>query len=298
MDELKLDLNKIYGVRNNDEIYDSILKDLKNKDSEPYQVLNKYLLYFWNTGTGLHTIRNKYTKIRKMISDSKFSAKRKKLYLDVFSIPDVLLSVVNAQNDSNTLSRANNRVSFDLDSYVMKMEQLKALIHSNKFDEIRVNRQEDDYILANLSAIYIAMNSGRRSFEIFKTLSVVKFGKKIYYKGLSKKRIDDDDKFDAFLIDDDYDFMKKCIANVRKYYKFETIDNTKFNNNYQANMNKYLTNYFKEKMTYSKLRDMFVAVNKKMYMKEDEDENRFIGKILNHEMKVSTQDHYKKTKAE
>lgn len=292
-------LNGVFNVSKNEEIYDLIMADIKKKELSEVEILNKYLLFFWNPDTSLHSVRNKYTNIRKYINESRIALKRKKDFLEVFSIPTNVLNLLNARNGENTMKRIENKVAFGADDYIEKMNATKEIIKSKDFSSVRVNRQTDDYVLANLSAIYIAMNTGRRTFEIFKTLEVSKLGKTTYYGGLIKKRGEsEEEKFEAHLLDDDYKFLKSCVENIREYYKFEDIDNPKFNNNYQTNLNKFVSRYFGEKLTYSKLRDMYVAVSKKLYLKDGEDENHFISKILNHKAYVSTQDHYKKTKAE
>lgn len=178
------------------------------------------------------------------------------------------------------------------------MKYVKNLIENKDFETIRINRQEDDYLLANLSAVYFAMATGRRSFEIFKTLDIYKVGKTMFYRGIAKKRDDEEIDFAAYPLDEDYQFLKKCLENIRKYYKVDEFDNKRFNQTYQNAWNKFIKNLLKdENISYSLIRDMYANVAIKNLNKDNLDIEIFRKLVLSHQdTMMSATDYYRKTK--
>ena len=294
-----MNLIKIYKVEKVEDIYSNILQDLKPTDSNEIEIYNKYLLFFWSTETSLYTVRNKYTKIRELIKKSRFSKARKEKYLEVFKMNESLHTALNEKTIENTKDKLNDKVVFKIDTYFSKMQEIKHLITAKDFKNIRINRQTDEYLLANLSAVYLAMATGRRMWEIAKTLELSKKGKTVFYAGLIKKR-DIEDMYEAFVLDDDYHFLKKCLENVRKYYTLENYDNSRFNNNYQKVWNKFVKDILDDKkMSYSIIRDMYTDVAISKLNINGEDEELFRAKVLAHETtRLSASSHYKKTKGE
>lgn len=284
-------------IETTDEIVEAIVKDLKHRDSDIIEVYNYYLPFFFNSQSPF-TMKNKYDLIRKSISDSSIAKKRKEECLRVFKIHTNIYNYMNILQNEKAKERLNDKKEFSEDSYFDNMKYVKNLILDKDFDSIRVNRQEDDYLLANLSALYFALATGRRSFEIFKTIEISKIGKTVYYKGIAKKRDDEEIEFTAFPLDEDYHFLKKCLENVRKYYKVDEFDNKRFNQTYQNAWNKFIKSLLKdENISYSLIRDMYANVAIKNLNKDNLDIEIFRKLVLSHQdTMMSATDYYRKTK--
>ena len=285
------------GVEKQEEIIEAMVKDLKYKDSDIIEIYSYYLPFFFNSNSPF-TMKNKYDEVRKAINESSIAKKRKVEILKVFRPAPNTYFYMNKLQDINIVEKLNNKKEFTLDSYLENMQYVKKLIEDKDFDSIRINRQEDDYLLANLSAVYFALATGRRSFEIFKTIEISKIGKTVYYKGIAKKRDDEEIDLAAYPLDEDYHFLKKCLENVRKYYKVDEFDNKRFNQTYQNAWNKFVKNLLKdENISYSTIRDMYSDVAIKKLNSNNIDEEKFRKIVLSHQdTMMSTTDYYRKTK--
>lgn len=284
-------------IETTDEIIETIVKDLKHKDNDIIEVYNYYLPFFYNSQSPF-TMKNKYDLVRKSINESSIAKKRKNEILEVFKIHTNIFNYMNVLQHEKAKERLNDKKEFSEDSYFENMKYVKNLIENKDFDTIRINRQEDDYLLANLSAVYFALATGRRSFEIFKTLDLYKVGKTMFYRGIAKKRDDEEIDFAAFTLDEDYQFLKKCLENVRKYYKVDEFDNKRFNQTYQNAWNKFIKNILKdENISYSLIRDMYANVAIKNLNKDNLDTEIFRKLVLSHQdTMMSATDYYRKTK--
>lgn len=284
-------------IETTEEIIETIVKDLKHKDSDLIEVYNYYLPFFFNSQSPF-TMKNKYDLVRKEISDSSIAKKKKEECLKVFKLHTNIYNYMNVLQNEKAKERLNDKKEFSEDSYFENMKYVKKLIEDKAFDSIRINRQEDDYLLANLSAVYFAMATGRRSFEIFKTLDLYKVGKTMYYRGIAKKRDDEEIDFAAYPLDEDYQFLKKCLENVRKYYKVDEFDNKRFNQTYQNAWNKFIKSLLKdENISYSLIRDMYSNVAIKNLNKDNLDNEIFRKLVLSHQdTMMSATDYYRKTK--
>lgn len=284
-------------IETTDEIIEAIVKDLKHKDNDIIEVYNYYLPFFYNSQSPF-TMKNKYDLVRKSINESSIAKKRKNEILEVFKIHTNIFNYMNILQHEKAKERLNDKKEFSEDSYFENMKYVKNLIENKDFETIRINRQEDDYLLANLSAVYFAMATGRRSFEIFKTLDIYKVGKTMFYRGIAKKRDDEEIDFAAYPLDEDYQFLKKCLENIRKYYKVDEFDNKRFNQTYQNAWNKFIKNLLKdENISYSLIRDMYANVAIKNLNKDNLDIEIFRKLVLSHQdTMMSATDYYRKTK--
>ena len=285
------------GVEKQNEILESIVKDLKRKDSDIIEVYNYYLPFFYNSNSP-YTMKNKYDEVRKAITDSSIAKAKKSEILKVFRPAPNTYFYMNKLQDIAIIEKLNNKREFTLDSYLENMQYIKNLIINKDFEALKTNRQEDDYLLANLSALYFALATGRRSFEIFKTVELSKVGKTMYYKGLAKKRDNEEIELTAYPLDEDYQFLKKCLENIRKYYKTEDFDNKRFNSTYQDAWNRFCKKTLKDdKISYSTIRDMYSDVAIQTLNKDDIDEVKFRKIVLAHQdSMMSATDYYRKTK--
>ena len=240
------------------------------------------------------------------IKKTRIRQEKKQDILKILTLNEKMFSFLNKGSNEDLKEKINNKKIFNKDHYLKEMGNIKNLILNKGKDFKKINRQEDDYILANLSASYIAMNTGRRSYEIFKTLDLIKNGKTTFYKGLTKKKDEEkkEAKYKAYILDDDYKTLKLALKYIRKYYSktFETLDNKKFNQNYATNINKFLKNQvlndFDEKINYSTIRDMYSNIAIELFKPEEMDEELFRNIVLSHELENTTlglSAHYRKS---
>jgi len=295
----------LYSTDKEYEIHKLIISDLKNKELTMNYIYNRYLPFLWHrndneANISLYTVRNKYQKLRDLIKKTRLPRIRKDEALLTFSISKELTAYLNNNSDEKAKEKLNNKLIFSIENYKKELERFKNIMINKDFSSFKINNQTKDYLLAQVSAIYVLFNTGRRMFEIAKTLEVSKSGKTVYYHNLIKKRAENEEKYKAFLIDNDYKSLKKALQNIRKYYDFSDIDNQTFNNNYQKNFNNFLKkNSLFDNISYSKIRDMYTDVALQIYLKEGEDEAIKRSEILAHKpIKLSATDRYKKTKGE
>ena len=285
------------GLEKQDEIFEAIIKDLKNKNTDIIECYSYFLPFFYSSNSPF-TMKNKYDEFKKYLFDSSIAKSRKEDILKVFKVHTNTYNYMNNLQNEKAKNRLNDKKEFSEATYFDNMQYIKNLILNKDFESIRINRQEDDYLLANLSALYFALATGRRSFEIFKTIEISKIGKTMYYKGIAKKRDDEEIEFTAFPLDEDYHFLKKCLENVRKYYKVDEFDNKRFNQTYQNAWNKFCKTILKdENISYSTIRDMYANVAIKQLNKDGLDTEIFRKLVLSHQdTMMSATDYYRKTK--
>lgn len=294
-----MELSKLFNneYANSEELYSEITRKLRHKDCDVVEMYNYIMPWLWGNDS-IFTVKNKYAELRDYIEKSTIAKKRKEQLLEVFKIHSNTYRYLLAVQNEKAKDRLNNALEFSEDSYFDNMKKVKSIIENKDFDTIRVNRQENDYLLANLSALFFAMATGRRPWEIFKTVEISKVGKIVYYKGLAKKRDDIELEFIAFPLEEDYHFLKKCLENVRKYYEGKDIDNKKFNQGIQQTWNKFAKYILgDEKVSYSVIRSMYSEIAVKNLNKDNLDKEIFRRLVLSHaETVMSATDYYRKTK--
>jgi len=273
---------ELYGM-SEDELMIETRKKLFHKNADVIEIYNS-LLPFLYSARSVYTIRNRYNNIRKEIrkADSTISEERKEEYLKIFKLDNILYTYIAKKQDKarDEKTATINNETLSIDNYLGGLAKVKDMIinenrYKNIFDELnKQNGRTTPLIRANISAIYVLLNSGRRTFEVYSTLEIDRikidddYEKTIVYKHLAKKR--NSGYYQAFLIDDDYETMKRAIENIRNYYdeKLNNIDSKKFNNSYSKNLNNFIQKFIKnynilninESFTLKDTRDMYLEV--------------------------------------
>ncbi len=311
-------LKELYGTTLAKEIHENIIYDLKNNKTCISAIYNKYIPFLWQPSKSkITTVRNRYSKLRLTIEENPIlSIKRKKEALEVFKIDSNLTIYINNTSDSRAKEVINNKVEFSIKGYKEVLNYVKESILSNSFDRLRIvtirdkqtgkdklvsSGRKEDYILAQYSAVYLAYCTGRRPYEIAKTLKVSKYGTTTYFQNLAKKG-DSNKKFKAYFIDNDYQFIKKCVKIVKEWANLDNLSNTQFNDGkaktLRTNMKIILSDFKEwENIDYKTIRDLYSDVAINMYIREKEDEELLRLNVLAHEpRKLSATDRYRKTK--
>lgn len=271
---------ELYGM-SEEELMIETRKKLFHKDADVIEVYN-FLLPFLYSAKSVYTLRNRYGNVRKEIANSNISESRKKEYLNIFKLDNIFYKYIDKMQDkARDEKRASiNNKYLSIDNYLSGLAKIKDMINNENnykyvFNELlKQNGRTTPLIRANISAIYVLLNSGRRTFEVFSTLEIDRTKidndaeKTIIYQHLAKKR--NTGNYQAFLIDNDYDSMKKAIRNIRNYYndKLQDIDSKKFNNSYSKNLNNFIKKFIKnydilnieENFTLKDTRDMYLEV--------------------------------------
>lgn len=296
----------LYGTGSIKEIKELFVEDLKAKDVNIMDIYNKYIPFLWEQDKSLYTIRDRYQDIKTMISAVRMNRVKKNEILKMLTLNEKMFSYLNQKSNADLKEDINNKKIFDKESYLAKLEHFKTHINEKCVNVKRNPMQKQDYILAQFSAIYLVLNTGRRTFEIFKTLEIIKNGKTTFFKGLSKKREEEkkEAKYKAYLLDDDFKTTKKALQYVRDYYKetLADIDYGKFNQNYTNNINKFLKKQFEDfdfSVTYKLIRDMYTDFAIDKFMPEGYDLENFRNEVLGHEAEteVGLAGSYRKTES-
>lgn len=294
-----MEIVKLYNgeFENAEVFYEEITRRLKHKDCNIIEMYNYIMPWLWGNDS-IFSVKNKYAELRKHIENSTIGKKRKEELLEAFKIHTNTYKYLLSIQNEKAKDRLNNTLEFSEDSYFDNMQKVKSIIENKDFDSIRNNRQGNDYLLANLSALYFAMATGRRPWEIFSTIEISKIGKTVYYKGLAKKRDNEEVEFIAFPLEEDYHFLKKCLENVRKYYTEKNLDNKQFNQGVQQTWNKFAKNILGDtNVSYSVIRSMYSEIAVKNLNKDNLDKEIFRRLVLSHaETVMSATDYYRKTK--
>ena len=288
-------LDTLYETSMSSTIEDMIIKDFKKckSDEDFYKTYNRYIPFLW-VESSIYTVRDRYSNVKNLVKDSRFSKAKKELLLNnvlVFDekIYDVLNEASKNREDKKEVKE------FSIDDYFKTIELLKNKIQNKDFQVL--NGQTEKSVLANLSMFYLAFVTGRRFYELIKTLNIVKRGGKVYFDGLAKKRDEKDDIKLGFVLDDDYSFVKKALKNIRNYYGdiVEDVDSKSINAKYSKNISRALKKYVDA--TFHQIREQYAEVCEEKYNKGMIDKDLFKAFVLGHEVNVDATQFYKGAKA-
>ncbi len=288
-------LKEIYGTDASSTIEDMMIKELKKCKSNEcfFEIHNKYIPFFW-AESSVYTVRDRYTNIRNLVKDSRFSKAKKELLLNnVFKLDDKFYDVLNSASRERESKKEIKE--FSIDEYLNTMQMLKNKILNKDFKVL--NGQTEKGVLANLSMFYLAFSTGRRFYELIKTLNIVKKGGKIYFQGLAKKKDEEDEEKLGFVLDEDYAFVRKALKNVRNYYAplVENMTSKDINAKYSKNITRALKKY--TPLTFHQIREQYAEVCEEKFNKGQIDKDLFKAFCLGHEVNVDAAQFYKGSKA-
>lgn len=296
----------IYKVDLKKDVFLKAIEDFKNKNNDVCEIHKYYLPFLWEGGN-FNTVKSRYQELKKVIKEAPFRSKaRKDEVLKALTLHESFFDLVNVQTKENAKERAGNQTIFSIENYLKQIEDIKKQIKEKDFSPYKTKtvlkqgktvnipiKRNDDFIKANLGAVYIAMVTGRRKDEIFTTLDVMKFGKNVYYSGLLKKRDEQEERYPAYILDNDYKFLKECLKALREYYP-EYNDN-----NHKGSVNPFIREVLQnEDISYKEIRDMYVSVATETIKPNNMSDEVFKSLILNHKNDINLGTHYDKTRGE
>ena len=252
-------LSALYNLTSSNKIETQIIKELRNAKQDIYcKIHQKYIPFFW-CESSIYTTRDRYTKIRNLIKDTRIAKAKKELLLrDIFILDTKLYDVLAEVSSKKENEKVNTE--FSIDNYFATIKKIKKIIEEKDF-KIQ-NGQTEKSVLANLSMFYLAFVTGRRFFEIIKTLNIIKKGGKIYFDGLAKKKDETGIKL-GLLLDDDYIFMKKALKYVRNHYTdlVKDLNSKQINAKYAKNITRALRRILENNdISFHDIREMYAEV--------------------------------------
>lgn len=291
---------KIFDSNNNKEVILKMVKDLKDSVSI-IEVYNKYLPFLWQQDTSFYTVRNKYQDVKEELNNTKMKKAKKEELLKLFTLDETFFNLLNKNTKINNDEKVQEQKIFSIDTYLETVERVKKDFLSNDFERFKYRnsvylKRSDEYIKSQLGAIYLALVTGRRQAEIFISLNISKFGKKVFFDDLLKKREGQETRIEAFLIDEDYQTAKEAINTIRDNYK---LQDPKDMNNIKKSVNTFLKEYLNdEEISYSLIRDMYVKVAIETLKPNNMADEYFKALILGHDTGERSRlgSHYDKTR--
>lgn len=296
------------------ELFKTELESINDKNSL-IKVITKYIPYCW-MGKKFATVRTYYVDMRNIIKDVLVDSSYLDTALDLFMIPSEVHDEVKKAESKRVIEKINDRETFNLEDIqetisflkqnikkVMKLGK-EATVEDFKNAGIPIAKQQTTtQARAYLFAAYLGFVTGRRIGEILKTLEIVKKEDGWYFRGLSKKGVDDFE-IPAVICDDDIEFVKTVLEWLR-----EDLDTTKLtlrevNSKYNMVFNRSLKRITGTNYTFHDLREIYAEL---CYLKNgkvkgtEREELDYKAKILGHEVdpdRLLATEHYMTMKGE
>ena len=291
-------LMNLYNTQSVGEIEAQLMREIKRtKESIGYfEVHTKYIPFFW-ADSSPYTTRDRYTNVRNLIKEATIGKTKKALLLEsVFVLDEKFYEVLNEQSQKRE-SKKEGTKEFSVEEYFNTVKDLKSMIQNKDFKVL--NGQTSKGVLANLSITYLAFVTGRRFYELVKTLNIIKKGGKIYFDGLAKKRDEEDDIKKGVVLEDDYAFVRKSLKNIRNYYGelVEDMDSKAINAKYSKNITRAMKKFVGYDISFHEIRERYAVVCEEKFNKGDMDKDIYRATVLGHEIDTKSAEFYKSTKA-
>jgi len=312
-----------YGVSSLKEVRELFKEELLNCNEKKDVMLTvtKYIPYCWMGGRKIKTVARYYADMRNVIKD--VNDQYQDLALEMFSVPADVYERIKKADTEKVLEKIDSKETFDVEQIKRTMSQLKGFIqqsqavdsmakglsrevHPEEYKQhgIPIAKQQTvQQARAYLYASYLALATGRRNTEILKSLELVKKRNVWYYKGLTKKGLPDTE-IKAISLDNDFDFLKGLIAQIRKDVNTEKLTNQEVNSKYNHVFNRSFKRITGLNYTFHDAREIYAEIayldfgNKKGTEREEQD---FKADILGHEIdkdRLVATDHYRTKKGE
>lgn len=277
-----------------EEFLKALIDEFKKADEVEYPTIyNKYIPYLW-ADRSVYTARNLYQSVLKELRATKMAKAKKEAIEKVFTLSTAFFTALNTISQNKEVERMNDKTEFSIDHHIAKMIDVKNSIIEKKIKGHGV--QSDEQATANAIAVYLAMATGRRTFEILQTLRLVKQKGEIYFAGLAKKGDDDETLYPAILLDDDFAFIKKSIEKMRKTLGTEELTAKQINQKYSVVLNRATAKLLGEDVTMHELRERYAEICVQKKRPSDMDEGLFRDFVLGHDTKLKASDFYKSQK--
>jgi len=305
-----------YGVSSLKEVRAQFKDELINckEKRDTIRVVAKYIPYCWMGARKINTVKRYYTDMRNVIKD--VADQWQDLALELFSIPAEVYDRLNEADKKKVLEKIDTKETFDVTQIKNVISQLKHNIET--VQSLGAKATEEDYknngvpiakqqkvsqARSYLYATYIALVTGRRNTEILKTLELVKKKNVWYYKGLSKKG-SEGVEIEAVSLDDDFNFLKGLIAQIRKDVDTKELSHQQVNSKYNHIFNRSFKRITGTNFTFHDAREIYAEIAYLDFGKDkgtEREEIDFKSDILGHEIdkdRLVSTEHYMTKKGE
>lgn len=221
-------LNEVFGTSLSKEINKVLIKEGKNAKTinDVCAFASKWSFYLVYDSS-IHTIKNKSKEIRDLLTENKLEN-----LVDIFKIESSIYGFLK-QNykdkikddliDKNSNESIFNHLEFTKSKILELQNRLKnddLIMLSNSSN----SETEKFYIKLFL----LALATGRRQIELLKNLEISKKKNNAIFKGISKKRGEDEFICEAPILIDIFE-AKKLLNDVREYLKSYNVENMNAN---------------------------------------------------------------------
>jgi len=297
-------------------VKDNFRKELENIDDKNslIKTLTKYIPYCW-MGKKFATARAYYVDMRNIIKDV-LDDSYLDVALDIFMIPSEVHDEVKKAENKKIIKKINDRETFNPEEIYEIIDFLKVNIKKamklgkdatvDDFKEAGIpiaKQQTPAQARAYLFASYIGFVAGRRIGEILKTLEIVKKEDGWYFKGLSKKGVDNYE-IPAVACEEDMNFVKEVLKWLREDLDTTNMTLKQVNSKFNMVFNRSLKRLTGTNYTFHDLREIYAEL---CYLKHgknkgtEREELDYKAKILGHEIDIDrllATEHYMTMKGE
>jgi len=299
-----------YGVSTLQDVREQFKNELINckEKRDTIRVVAKYIPYCWMGARKINTVKRYYTDMRNVIKD--VADEWQDLALELFSIPADVYERLNEADRKKVLEKIDTKETFDVTQIKNIIKQLKQ--HIKKVQSLGDKATEEDFknngipiakqqkvsqARSYLYATYLALVTGRRNTEILKTLELVQKKDGWYYKGLIKKGTDGIE-IKAVSLDNDFNFLKSLIEQIRKDIDTKNLSHQQVNSKYNHIFNRSFKRITGTNFTFHDAREIYAEIAYLEFGKNkgtEREEIDFKSEILGHEIdkdRLVSTEHY------
>ena len=279
-------LIEIFGSTLTREIYPILIKEGKavKTINDTCKFASRWV-FFLVYDSAVHSIKNRSKEIRDLLIENKLEN-----LVDIFKIESAIYGLLK-QNYKDKV-KEDLKVSNNSDDKFNHLEFAKSKIAElqkrikDKDTKLLSNSANEESEMFYIKLFLLAISTGRRQIELLKNLEISKKKDLAIFKGLSKKRDENDFICEAPLLIDIFE-AKKLLSDVREYlakYGIENLNanqiNSKFNGRIGNALKRYIGNY-----TFHYLRSCYAHACFEMYG-GGEDKTLYFQKILGHKEEI------------
>lgn len=279
-------LIEVFGSTLSREIYPNLIKEAKavKTINDTCKFSSKWV-FFLVYDSAIHTIKNRSKEIRDLLIENNLEN-----LVDIFKIEGAIYGLLKnnykdkVKEDLKVSNNSENNLNH-LDFASKTIAKLRKMINEKDI-KLSSNSSNEESEMFYLKLFLLAIATGRRQIELLKNLEISKKKELAVFKGLSKKRDENDFVCEARILIDVFE-AKKLLSDIREYlakYNVENMNanqiNSKFNGRIGNALKRYLGNY-----TFHFLRSCYAHSVYELYG-EGEDRTLYFQKILGHKEEI------------
>ena len=286
-------IGELYKTTKWNQLEEEFIKEAKKlrttKQVAEFSAKWSFFLYY---NTSDSSLKSRSLLMRKSLE--KAGIKEDSVAYTILSLPSGFYKLLNQKAQNKVIEKLENKDSDNID-FVSETEKLLDYL-VNKINTISEKDIGNNTTLekqqAYLKLFVIALATGRRQVEILKSLTINKKGEMAIYRGLAKKKKNDEFEVTAPILYN-ISIIKSYLKDVRKEFDTENMDNRKINQKYSGIINKAFEKYITSNENFEWLKGKGVHFLRAMYAETcylkfgiDKEKDVYMQKILGHEIIV------------